>query len=47
LWDRFFTINVRGTWQMCKPIAPLMQHRGQGKIISIASDICRLPPLES
>ncbi len=47
LWDRFFTINVRGTWLMCKAIAPLMEQRRQGKIINIASDICRLPPSES
>ena len=47
LWDSFFTINVRGTWLMCKAIAPLMKQRGRGKIINIASDICRLPPSES
>jgi NAD(P)-dependent dehydrogenase (short-subunit alcohol dehydrogenase family) len=47
LWDSFFTINVRGTWQMCRAIAPLMEQQGRGKIINIASDICRLPPSES
>ncbi len=44
LWDKFFDINVKGTWLMCKAIAPLMVERGYGKIINIASDIPRLPP---
>jgi 3-oxoacyl-[acyl-carrier protein] reductase len=44
LWDRFFTINCRGTWLMCKAIAPLMEERGRGKIINLASDVTRLPP---
>lgn len=44
LWDRFFAINCRGTWLMCKAIAPLMEKQGRGKIINVASDIVRLPP---
>jgi 3-oxoacyl-[acyl-carrier protein] reductase len=44
LWDRFFAINVRGTWLMCKAVAPLMERQKRGKIINIASDITRLPP---
>lgn len=47
LWDTFFDINVRGTWLMCKAIAPLMVERRRGKIINIASDICRLAPSET
>jgi 3-oxoacyl-[acyl-carrier protein] reductase len=47
LWDRFFTINVRGTWLMCKAIAPLMEQQKRGKIINLASDITRLPPSET
>jgi 3-oxoacyl-[acyl-carrier protein] reductase len=47
LWDRFFTINVRGTWLMCKAIVPLMEQQKRGKIINIASDITRLPPSET
>jgi len=43
-WDEHFAINVRGTWLMCKAIAPLMVDRGQGKIINMASDITRLAP---
>jgi 3-oxoacyl-[acyl-carrier protein] reductase len=44
LWDRFFAINCRGTWLMCKALAPLMERQGRGKIINVASDITRLPP---
>lgn len=44
LWDRFFSINARGTWLMCKAIAPLMERQGSGKIINVASDVTRLPP---
>lgn len=44
LWDRFFTVNCRGTWLTCKAIAPLMEKRGRGKIINIASDVTRLSP---
>lgn len=47
LWDRFFTINVRGTWLMCKAIAPLMEQQKRGKIINLASDVTRLPPAET
>jgi NAD(P)-dependent dehydrogenase (short-subunit alcohol dehydrogenase family) len=43
LWDRFFAINARGTWLMCKAIAPLMVKQGRGKIINLASDVTRLP----
>jgi 3-oxoacyl-[acyl-carrier protein] reductase len=46
LWDRFFAINCRGTWLMCKAIAPLMEQQKRGKIINIASDVTRLPPSE-
>jgi len=44
LWDRFFAINTRGTWLMCKAIAPLLVERGRGKIINIASDVPFLAP---
>jgi NAD(P)-dependent dehydrogenase (short-subunit alcohol dehydrogenase family) len=44
LWDRFFSINTRGTWLMCKAIAPLMEQQKRGKIINLASDVVKLPP---
>jgi 3-oxoacyl-[acyl-carrier protein] reductase len=43
LWDRFFAINTRGTWLMCRAIAPLMERQKKGKIINIVSDSTRLP----
>ncbi len=43
-WDAFFAINTRGTWLMCKAVAPLMVEAGRGKIINVASDIGRLAP---
>jgi NAD(P)-dependent dehydrogenase (short-subunit alcohol dehydrogenase family) len=42
IWDRFFNINVRGTWLVCKAIAPLMVKQSKGKIINIVSDIPKL-----
>jgi 3-oxoacyl-[acyl-carrier protein] reductase len=47
LWDKIFKINTRGTWLMCKAIAPLMEQKGSGKIINLASDIVKLPPSSS
>ncbi len=44
LWDKFFAINCRGTWLMCKAIAPLMEERKHGRIINIASDVGKLAP---
>lgn len=44
LWDRFFSVNTRGTWLMCKAVAPLMVERKRGKIINVASDVAFLPP---
>lgn len=41
-WDRMFSVNVRGTWQCCKAIAPLMVKKGKGKIINIASDVFKV-----
>jgi 3-oxoacyl-[acyl-carrier protein] reductase len=46
LWDRFFSINTRGTWLMCKAMAPLMERQKRGKIINLASDVAKLPPSE-
>ena len=42
-WDRMFSVNVRGTWQVCKAVAPLMVKKGKGKIINIASDVFKVP----
>jgi 3-oxoacyl-[acyl-carrier protein] reductase len=42
-WDRIFNVNVRGTWLVCKAVAPLMVKAGKGKIINIASNVARVP----
>jgi len=42
-WDRIFNVNVRGTWLVCKAIAPIMVKAGKGKIINIASNIAKVP----
>lgn len=42
-WDQMFVVNVRGTWVVCKAIAPLMVKQKRGKIINIASNVARVP----
>jgi 2-hydroxycyclohexanecarboxyl-CoA dehydrogenase len=41
-WDRVIAINFRGPLNCCKAIAPRMQSRGSGKIVSISSDAARV-----
>ncbi len=41
-WDKVISINYRGVLNCCKAIAPRMQARGSGKIISISSDAGRV-----
>jgi 2-hydroxycyclohexanecarboxyl-CoA dehydrogenase len=41
-WDKVIAINFRGVLNCCKAIAPRMQARGAGKIISIGSDAGRV-----
>jgi NAD(P)-dependent dehydrogenase (short-subunit alcohol dehydrogenase family) len=42
-WDQMFVVNVRGTWVVCKAIAPLMVKQKKGKIVNIASNVARVP----
>ena len=42
LWDKVIAINFRGVLNCCKAMAPRMQSRGSGKIISISSDAARV-----
>jgi NAD(P)-dependent dehydrogenase (short-subunit alcohol dehydrogenase family) len=37
-WDRMMQVNVRGTWLTCRAVAPHMQKRKQGSIVTISSD---------
>jgi 2-hydroxycyclohexanecarboxyl-CoA dehydrogenase len=41
-WDKVIAINYRGILNCCKAIAPRMQSRNSGKIISISSDAARV-----
>ena len=36
-WDRVMAVNVKGLWQCCKAVTPVMRTQGKGKIINIAS----------
>jgi 3-oxoacyl-[acyl-carrier protein] reductase len=36
-WDLMLTVNVRGTWQVCKAVVPHMASAGYGKIVNISS----------
>ena len=42
LWDKLIAINFRGVLNCCKAVAPRMQSRGAGKIVSISSDAARV-----
>jgi 2-hydroxycyclohexanecarboxyl-CoA dehydrogenase len=42
LWDKVIAINFRGMLNCCKAVAPRMQSRGTGKIVSISSDAARV-----
>jgi len=41
-WDRIFSVNVKGTWMVCKAVVPLMIKAGKGKVINIASNVARV-----
>ncbi|MBL7924803.1 MAG: SDR family oxidoreductase [Bacteroidia bacterium] len=36
-FDRVIDVNLKGTWLMCKAVAPVMKEQRQGRIINIAS----------
>ncbi|OGO16495.1 MAG: hypothetical protein A2Z02_03885 [Chloroflexi bacterium RBG_16_48_7] len=40
-WDKIFDVNVKGTYLVCRAIAPLMVKQSGGKIINIASDVIK------
>jgi 3-oxoacyl-[acyl-carrier protein] reductase len=41
-WDKIFAVNVKGTWMVCKAIAPLMMEQKKGKIVNVASNVARV-----
>ena len=36
-WDKAMAINVKGVWNCCKAVVPLMRRSGGGSIVNIAS----------
>ncbi|MDO8433918.1 MAG: 3-oxoacyl-ACP reductase family protein [Candidatus Binatus sp.] len=42
LWNKVIAINYLGPLNCCRAIAPRMQSRGSGKIVSISSDAARV-----
>ena len=41
-WDKIIAINYRGVLNCCRAVAPRMQQRKRGKIVSISSDAARV-----
>lgn len=37
IWERIFSVNVKGVWLCCKAVMPAMRERGSGSIVNIAS----------
>jgi NAD(P)-dependent dehydrogenase (short-subunit alcohol dehydrogenase family) len=36
-WDKIVEVNLRGAFFLCQQVIPLMQERGAGKIVNVAS----------
>jgi len=36
-WDRVMAVNIKGIWNCCKAVVPVMRGQGKGKIINISS----------
>jgi 2-dehydro-3-deoxy-L-rhamnonate dehydrogenase (NAD+) len=36
-WRRLITVNLMGTYEVCRQVVPVMQKRGSGRIVNIAS----------
>jgi NAD(P)-dependent dehydrogenase (short-subunit alcohol dehydrogenase family) len=36
-WDRVFSVNIRGTFLLCRAAIPQLRERGGGRIVSVAS----------
>ena len=37
MWDRTIDVNLKGTWSVCKAVAPAMKRRGAGNIVIVSS----------
>jgi len=40
-WDVVLRVNVRGSWQAIKAVAPLFIERGGGRVVNISSTVAR------
>lgn len=38
-WDQAMAVNVKGSWLMCRAVAPTMRAAGFGRIINISSNV--------
>ena len=36
-WDKMMEINVKGVWNVCSAVVPVMKTQGYGKIVNISS----------
>lgn len=45
LWDRCFAVNVRGTFNTCKAVLPIMKAHNTGRIINAASFAAIMPSI--
>ena len=36
-WDRVIEVNLKGTFNCCKAVAPIMKDQGYGKIVNVSS----------
>jgi NAD(P)-dependent dehydrogenase (short-subunit alcohol dehydrogenase family) len=41
-WDTVLRVNVRGTWQGIRAVAPVMRESGGGRIVNISSTVARV-----
>ena len=37
MWDTTIDVNLKGTWSVCKAVAPAMKQRGGGRIVIVSS----------
>ena len=37
LWDRVLEVNLKGTWNACRAVVPVMRRQGQGSIVIVSS----------
>ena len=37
MWDTTIDVNLKGTWSVCKAVAPVMKQQGAGKIVIVSS----------